>query len=113
MPVSAIGSTIYVNQNMGVAASTQNDFQARLDAQNLAMLEATNKDKKEVEEVRPAEEIYKIDPEREHEKKHADAQEEAQEEAQKTQNKDENKEENDLEEELDDSIEGQILDIKI
>lgn len=106
MPVTAIGSTIYVNQNMGVAASAQNDFQARLDAQNLAMVEATNKDKIEVEEVRPAEEAYKVDPDHEHEKKHGEAQAQAQEEV-------ENIEENDLKEEIDDSIEGQIIDIKI
>lgn len=109
MPVTAIGSTVYVNQNMGAAASVQNDFQARLDAQNLAMVEAANKDKREVEEVRPAEEAYKIDPDHEHEKKHGEAQAQAQEEVEDIKNK----EENDPEEELDDSIEGQILDIKI
>lgn len=109
MPVSAIGSTIYVNQNMGVAASSQNDFQARLDAQNLAMIEATNKDKKEIEEIRPTEEVYKIDPEREHQKKQEDAKEDAKNEAKNPENSDEDL----VQEDFENLDEGQILDIKI
>lgn len=109
MPVSAIGSTIYVNQNMGVAASSQNDFQARLDAQNLAMLEATNKDKKEIEEIRPTEEVYKIDPEREHQKKQEDSKEDAKNKAKNRENSDEDL----VQEDFENLDEGQILDIKI
>lgn len=71
MAISPIGNMLHVNQNMGVAASSQNDFQARLDAQNLAMSEAAAKEKREVEEIRATDEAYKIDPENEHNKKNS------------------------------------------
>lgn len=68
MAVSPIGAMIYTNQNMNAAAVKQTDFQNRLDMQNVAAAVATNEKSKEVQEVRPTEETYKIDPEKEHEK---------------------------------------------
>lgn len=82
MAVSPVGNMIYVNQNMQVGASKQTDFQARLDAQNLAANEASNDKEKEVQEVRPTEETYKIDPEKEHEKDKKEQEEEAREASQ-------------------------------
>lgn len=68
MAIGPIGAHIYVNQNMQVAASKQTDFQNKLDLQNVQAAALANEKNKEVEEVRPAEETYKIDPEKEHEK---------------------------------------------
>mgnify|MGYP000251931307 CR=1 FL=1 len=72
MAVGPIGAMIYVNQNMHLQAGKQLDFQARLDAQNAAAAAATNEKSKEVQEVRPTEETYKIDPEKEHQKEKSD-----------------------------------------
>lgn len=68
MAISPIGNMLHVNQNMSVAAGAQNDFQARLDAQNLAMSEEAAKEKREVEEIRATNETYKIDPQNEHDR---------------------------------------------
>ncbi|WP_024955058.1 hypothetical protein [Sulfurospirillum arcachonense] len=68
MAVSPIGGAIYTNQNMNAAAVKQTDFQNRIDMQNVAASAATNEKGKEVREIRPTEETYKIDPEKEHEK---------------------------------------------
>ena len=69
MAVSPIGNTIHINQNMPIAAAKQTDFQNRLEMQSAVATTAATKEEKEVEEVRPTEEAYKIDPEKEHEKK--------------------------------------------
>jgi len=68
MPVGPVGAMIYTNQNMNAAAVKQTDFQNRLDMQNVAAMASSNEKNKEIEEVRPTEETYKIDPEKEHQK---------------------------------------------
>ena len=68
MPVGPVGAMIYTNQNMNAAAVKQTDLQNRLDMQNVAAMASSNDKKKEIEEVRPTEETYKVDPEKEHEK---------------------------------------------
>ncbi|MCR8679129.1 MULTISPECIES: hypothetical protein [Campylobacter] len=68
MAISPISNAIYVNQNTPAAASVQSDFQSKLDMQMAMNAAASAEKKKEVEEVRPTEETYKIDPENEHEK---------------------------------------------
>lgn len=68
MAIGPIGGMTYANQNMQVAASKQTDFQNKLDLQNVQAAAAANEKDKEVTEVRPTEETYKIDPEHEHEK---------------------------------------------
>lgn len=72
MAITPIGGMIYANQNVHVATAKQMDFQSRLDAQNAAAASSANEKKKEVEEVRPAEETYKIDPEKEHQREKSD-----------------------------------------
>lgn len=72
MPITPVGGMIYANQNMQVAASKQTDFQNRLDVQNTAAAATINEKEKEIEEVRPPEETYKIDPEHEHDKEGSD-----------------------------------------
>jgi hypothetical protein len=72
MAVGPVGAMVYTNQNMHLQATKQLDFQSKLDAQNLAAAAATNEKSKEIQEVRPTEETYKIDPEKEHERERSD-----------------------------------------
>jgi hypothetical protein len=68
MAIGPIGAHIYVNQNMQIQASKQTDFQNKLDLQNIQAAAVANEKDKDVQEVRPPEETYKIDPEHEHER---------------------------------------------
>jgi len=72
MGITPIGGVIYANQNMQIPASKQIDFQNKTDLQNVMAAEVLNEKEKEIEEVRPAEESYKIDPKNEHEKEKSD-----------------------------------------
>lgn len=80
MPVGPIGSVIYANQLMTLQASKQGDYQNRVDMQNAAAVAMLNEKEDEVQEVRPAEEVYRIDPENEHEKEKNDEESGAKEE---------------------------------
>ena len=72
MAVGAIGSVIYANQMMPAQAAKQMEYQNSVQMQSeLAAAMAGGKDE-EVQEVRPAEETYKIDPENEHQKQRND-----------------------------------------
>ncbi|NPA74100.1 MAG: hypothetical protein GXO12_05250 [Epsilonproteobacteria bacterium] len=72
MALTPVEGAIYVNQNMQIAASKQIDLKNRIDLQNSASAQIVNDKEKEVEEVRPAEEAYKIDPEKDHERDKSD-----------------------------------------
>jgi hypothetical protein len=67
-----VESAIFTNQQTASVASEKNVQQARFDLQNAAAAETVNGKKKEVEEVRPAEENQKVDEDREHQKNEAD-----------------------------------------
>ncbi len=72
MAVGPIGSVIYANQMMPAQAAKQMEYQNSVQMQSeLAAAMAGGKDE-EVQEVRPAEETYKIDPENEHQKQRND-----------------------------------------
>jgi len=75
MAVSSLTNIVFINQNMHVAAGVQTSQFNRYDLQNLAAEELVNEKEKIVEEVRPIEETYKIDPNQEHEKEKAKEQE--------------------------------------
>lgn len=65
--VGAIGNVIYANQMVTVQAAKQMDYQNSVQMQSM-IAEAMQNEKEEiVEDIRPAEESYKIDPENEHE----------------------------------------------
>ena len=64
MPVGPIGSVIYANQMIPVQASKQTEVQNALQMQSAVAAALQN----EKQDVRPAEETYKIDPEKEHER---------------------------------------------
>ncbi len=61
-----IGNAIHVNQLTAAVASEKNSLQNRVELQNMAAANASNAKTKEIEEVRPTEEIHKVDPDREH-----------------------------------------------
>ncbi len=72
MAISSLGGVIFANQNMQIPASKQIDFQNKFDLQNVVAAKLLNEKDKEVGEVKEAEEIYKIDPDKEHEKEKSD-----------------------------------------
>ena len=68
MAVGPIGSVVYANQMMPAQAAKQMDYQNSVQMQN-ALAAAMQAEKEDtVQEVRPTEESYKIDPENEHER---------------------------------------------
>ncbi|MBP1681208.1 MAG: hypothetical protein H6Q35_1547 [Proteobacteria bacterium] len=70
--IGSIGNVIYANQMIPVQAGKQMDYLNSVQMQS-ALAEAMQNEKEEViEEVRPAEESYKIDPENEHERQKHD-----------------------------------------
>lgn len=72
MAVSSVGSAIYVNQNMHVAASKQNDQMNRFEIQNFYASHEANEKDKIIQQVRPAEESHEINPDREKNNKNDD-----------------------------------------
>ena len=100
MAVSPISNIIFINQNMHVAAGVQTSQFNRYDLQNLAAQTLVNEKEKIVEEVRPIEEMHKIDPDREHEREKAKEQEKEQEEAANHKPKDSTEDEKNIKEEL-------------
>ncbi len=80
MPVGPLGSVIHTNQNMTAVSHKQTSLQNRIDMQNVISSTIANEKNKEVTEIRPAEETYKIDPENEHEKQKSEEESGAKEE---------------------------------
>jgi len=68
MAISPLGAVIYTNQNVTAAATKQTAVQNRAEMQNVMASAIANEKEAVVKEVRPAEETYKIDPEKEHQK---------------------------------------------
>ena len=75
MAVGPIGNAIYVNQQMASVASEKNAILNRFELQTLAAATVAQEEKKEIEEVRPAEESHSVDPDREHTKHQAEDEE--------------------------------------
>lgn len=69
MAISPVAAAIYANQVAPAASAIEGSYQARIDMQNAMASALANAKNKEVEEARPTEETYKIDPENEHEKR--------------------------------------------
>lgn len=67
MPVGPVGSVIYANQMIPVQASKQTEVQNALQMQSAVAAALQNEKEDEVQDIRPTEETYKIDPEKEHE----------------------------------------------
>lgn len=75
MAIGPIGNAIYVNQQMATVASEKNAILNRFELQALAAAAITQEKEKEIEEVRPPEEVHAIDPDREHTKEQAEQEE--------------------------------------
>jgi hypothetical protein len=75
MAVGPIGNAIYVNQQMATVASEKNAILNRFEMQALAAAAASQEKEKEIEEVRPPEESYGVDPDREHTKEQSQQEE--------------------------------------
>ena len=75
MAVSPLTNIVFINQNMHVAAGVQSTQFNRYDLQNLVAGALVNEKEKVVEDIRPIEESYKVDPDREHEHQKAKDQE--------------------------------------
>ncbi len=80
MAISPVGGMLYANQNMQTPATKQAQFQQRLDAQATIAMTTSNEEQKNIQEVRPTEESYKTDPDKEHEKQKHDEEAGAEEE---------------------------------
>jgi len=76
MAIGPIGNAIYVNQQMASVASEKNALLNRFELQTLAAATLAQEEKKEIEEIRPAEENHSVDPDREHTKQEAQEEEE-------------------------------------
>ena len=113
MAVTPLGNSNFINQNAPVVSQVHANQQARFDMQALLAAELATQQNEEIKEVRPMEESYKIDPEKEHERQKSE------EEAREFENEEQNakaKHEEVLEDELDskeESEEPHVLDIKI
>ncbi|MGP1485572.1 MAG: hypothetical protein ACTTJC_05760 [Campylobacter sp.] len=92
MAVTPLGNTIFINQNANVVSHKAAEVQNRFDLQSAAAFSITEEERKEVEQIRPTEETYKIDPQNEHQKQ------KNQQEREKSDNDEQNDESNDAEE---------------
>jgi len=93
MPVGPVGSVIYANQMMPVQASKQTELQNALEMQSIVAASLLNEKEDEVQDVRPAEETYKIDPDKEHERQKNEEEQGATEEEYKRDEKERKEEE--------------------
>ena len=113
MAVTPLANTNFINQNAPVVSQVHANQQARFDMQALLAAELATQQNEEIKEVRPMEESYKIDPEKEHERQKSE------EEASEFENEEQNakaKDEEVLKDELDSEEENEephVLDIKI
>ncbi len=93
MPVGPVGNVIYANQMIPVQASKQTELQNALEMQSIVAAALQNEKEDEVQEIRPAEESYKIDPEKEHERQKNEEEEGATQEEYKRDEKERKEEE--------------------
>lgn len=69
MAIGPIGNAIYVNQQMAIVAGEQNAALNKFDLQNLAAAAIINEKEKEVQAVRPTEEIHETNEDAERKKR--------------------------------------------
>ena len=75
MSITPVGGVIYANQQMAGIAGEVGAVQNRFELQAAAAAALASEQKKEVQEVRPTEEVQRIDPNREHTKEQAEQEE--------------------------------------
>ena len=64
MAVTPLGNSNFINQNAPVVSQVHANQQARFDMQALLAAELATQQNEEIQEVRPMEESYKLDPEK-------------------------------------------------
>lgn len=111
MSITPIGNTTFVNQNAPVASQVQANNQARFDMQAALATKLAGEQDNEVQQVRPTEETYRIDPQNQHEKEKGEQEAEAFEQETRQNNKADEDSVEDLQTQSAD--EGHMLDIKI
>lgn len=75
MSITPVGGVIYANQQMAGIAGEVGAVQNRFELQALAAAALASEQKKEIQEVRPAEENQNVDSNREHTKEQAEQEE--------------------------------------
>ena len=68
MAISPVTGAIYANQVAPAASAIQGEQQAKFDMQSALAAAAASEQKKEVEEIRATDEIYKINPDKQEQK---------------------------------------------
>ena len=68
MAISPVTGAIYANQVAPAASAIQGEQQAKFDMQSALAAAAAREQKKEVEETRATDEIYKINPDKQEQK---------------------------------------------
>ena len=68
MAISPVTGAIYANQVAPAASQVQGEQQAKFDMQSALAAAPANEQKKEVEETRATDEIYKINPDKQEQK---------------------------------------------
>ena len=113
MAVTPLGNSNFINQNAPVVSQVHANQQARFDMQALMASELATQQNEEIKEVRPMEESYRLDPEKEHERQKSE--EEASEFENEEQNAKGDEELNLDDGGIDDGVadEPHVLDIKI
>ena len=113
MAVTPLGNSNFINQNAPVVSQVHANQQARFDMQALMASELATQQNEEIKEVRPMEESYRLDPEKEHERQKSE--EEASEFENEEQNAKGDEELNLDDGSIDDDVadEPHVLDIKI
>ena len=113
MAVTPLGNSNFINQNAPVVSQVHANQQARFDMQALMASELATQQNEEIKEVRPMEESYRLDPEKEHERQKSE--EEASEFENEEQNAKGDEELNLDDGGIDDDVadEPHVLDIKI
>lgn len=72
MAIGPIGNAIFVNQQTATVASVQGNQHNRFDLQNVMAQAIVDEKEETIIEVRPTEENYEVDEDREHQKNSAD-----------------------------------------
>jgi len=67
MAVTPLGNTIFINQNANFVSHRAAEVQNRFDLQAAVAASITEDERGEIEQIRPTEETYKIDPQNEQE----------------------------------------------
>ena len=113
MSVTPASANIYVNQGASIASAAQGEAQAKTEFANVIAGQLANENEREVAEIRPTEEVYKIDPENEQERRGGQNGGEEALAQNEVRDEDENAQEDDSLEPDEEQVQGLKLDVEI